>query len=293
MFLSEYKGNAQEKSYRCPVGKDIAGTQTNEAPVKYLLRQYGNVEEILCIVTSKAKETAWLPFQDMIARTAQDVALTEIPYEEGDDFTDGPLTGIMEKVQAEDEVLLETTGGFRNAVMDLLLLSRILSYTGVKTIGAVYSNYPKTEIEDLSHLIGFFDLVGGMQELTSFGSVKTLRAYYRRTEEPKIERLLSAMENLYETITLCKAKRIDACMQTFDAALTDAETCGDMMMRQLLPAFRKKFGKKLTTPGLIKWCIQSDMLQQAVTVYTERIPAFVIECGHFIEVTPFARTSGS
>lgn len=193
-------------------------------------------------------------------------------------------------MQAEDEVLLETTGGFRNAVMDLLLLSRILSYTGVKTIGAVYSNYPKTEIEDLSHLIGFFDLVGGMQELTSFGSVKTLRAYYRRTEEPKIERLLSAMENLYETITLCKAKRIDACMQTFDAALTDAETCGDMMMRQLLPAFRKKFGKKLTTPGLIKWCIQSDMLQQAVTVYTERIPAFVIECGHFIEVTPFART---
>lgn len=205
LFLSEYKGNAQEKSYRCPVGKDIAGTQTNEAPVKYLLRQYGNVEEILCIVTSKAKETAWLPFQDMIARTAQDVALTEIPYEEGDDFTDGPLTGIMEKVQAEDEVLLETTGGFRNAVMDLLLLSRLLSYTGVKTIGAVYSNYPKTEIEDLSHLIGFFDLVGGMQELTSFGSVKTLRAYYRRTEEPKIERLLSAMENLYETITLCKA----------------------------------------------------------------------------------------
>ena len=73
LFLSEYKGNAQEKSYRCPVGKDIAGTQTNEAPVKYLLRQYGNVEEILCIVTSKAKETAWLPFQDMIARTAQDV----------------------------------------------------------------------------------------------------------------------------------------------------------------------------------------------------------------------------
>lgn len=142
LFLSEYKGNAQEKSYRCPVGKDIAGTQTNEAPVKYLLRQYGNVEEILCIVTSKAKETAWLPFQDMIARTAQDVALTEIPYEEGDDFTDGPLTGIMEKVQAEDEVLLETTGGFRNAVMDLLLLSRILSYKK-STLGI---DMPPTEI---------------------------------------------------------------------------------------------------------------------------------------------------
>lgn len=150
-------------------------------------------------------------------------------------------------------------------VQYMLLLSRVLSYVGVKTIGAVYSNYQKAEIEDLSRLIGFFDLVGGMQELTSFGSVKSLRAYYAETDDQKIEGLLSAMENLYETITLCKTKRIDGCMQAFDTALTEAETCEDMMMRQLLPAFRGKFGKKLTTPGLIKWCIQSDMYRyQAV-----------------------------
>lgn len=291
LFLSEYKEeNAQEKNYHCPAGEDVTGTLTNEAPVKYLLRQYNNVKEVICIVTPRAKETAWMLFQAKTAQMAQGVALTEIPYEEGQDFADGPLTEIMKKVQTGDEVLLETTGGFRNAVMDLLLLSRVLSYTGVKTVGAVYSNYQKAEIEDLSRLMESFDLVGGMQELTSFGSVKTLRTYYAQTEDLKIKRLLSSMESLYETITLCREKRINECMQAFDAALTDAETCGDVMMRQLLPVFRKKFGKKLTTPGLIKWCIQSDMLQQAVTVYTERIPAFIMECGHFIEVTPFART---
>lgn len=290
LFLSEYKESAEERRYRCPVGDDVIGAQTNEAPVHYLLRQYSNVNEIICIVTERAKEKGWEVFQNKIREENVDVAVTEVPYEEGSDFAEGALTKIMEKVRAGDEVLLETTGGFRNAVMDMLLLSRVLSYVGVKTIGAVYSNYQKAEIEDLSRLIGFFDLVGGMQELTSFGSVKSLRAYYAETDDQKIEGLLSAMENLYETITLCKTKRIDGCMQAFDMALTEAETCEDMMMRQLLPAFRGKFGKKLTTPGLIKWCIQSDMLQQAVTVYTERIPAFIIECGHFIEVTSSART---
>lgn len=57
------------------------------------------------------------------------------------------------------------------------------------------------------------------------------------------------MENLYETITLCKAKRIDACMQTFDAALTDAETCGDMMMRAALAGLPKEVWQEADNAG--------------------------------------------
>ena len=196
LFLSDYKEDAREKRYRCPVGEDVAGVQTNEAPVRYLLRQYSGVEEIVCIVTPRAKAAAWAPFRDRIAGEYPNIVLTEIPYEEGEDFAGAPLAGIMGRVRAGDEVLLETTGGFRNAVMDLLLLSRVLSYTGVRTIGAVYSSFQKEEVEDLSRLIGSFELVAGMQELTSFGSVRTLRTYYGQTEDAKIRGLRTAMEDL-------------------------------------------------------------------------------------------------
>ncbi len=37
LFLSDYKGNAQEQAYLSPDGSTVNGTQTNEAPVKYLL----------------------------------------------------------------------------------------------------------------------------------------------------------------------------------------------------------------------------------------------------------------
>lgn len=49
---------------------------------------------------------------------------------------------------------------------------------GVKTAGAVYSNYNQKVIEDISSLISLFDFIDGMQELTSFGNVRSLRSYY-------------------------------------------------------------------------------------------------------------------
>ena len=103
LFLSEYKESAEERRYRCPVGDDVIGAQTNEAPVHYLLRQYSNVNEIICIVTERAREKGWEVFQNKIREENVDVAVTEVPYEEGSNFAEGALTKIMEKVRAGDE----------------------------------------------------------------------------------------------------------------------------------------------------------------------------------------------
>ena len=74
LFLSEYKESAKERKYRCPVGDDVIGAQTNEAPVHYLLRQYSNVNEIICIVTERAREKGWEVFQNKIREENVDVA---------------------------------------------------------------------------------------------------------------------------------------------------------------------------------------------------------------------------
>lgn len=277
LFLSEFRAGSEEKEYLCPDGLFVAGRQTNEAPVRYLLRAYPDISQILCIVTQKAQKTAWEQFRSTVQADCPNCTLVNIPFVDGEDFTAGPLAAVMSYIQKGDEILLETTGGFRNAIMHLLLLSRILSYAGVRTAGAVYSNFQEEEIQDVSHLIGLFDLVGGMQELTSFGSVRALRTYYgSQPKDPRIEALLTSVEALTETISLCRTSLIPERMQKFDGALSSAETCSDPLMRQLLPAFREKFGKKMTIPGLIKWCVQSDMIQQALTIYKERIPTYLL-----------------
>ena len=255
----------------------MTGCQTNEAPVKYLLRSWPNVLEILCIVTQEAAGALeW--FQSEIQNISPQTAIREIPYTEGMDFTSAPLSQIMEQMHAGDELLLDITGGLRDTVMELLLVSRALTYIGVHTVGAVYSNYNRARIEDVTHLIGMFDLIGGMQEFSNFGSTRTLRAYYGSTaKDYRIEKLLGSVEHLLDCITLCRTDQLETRLSDFDAALEDAESCDDPMMKTLLPAFRKKYGKKLTVLGLIRWCVQSDMLQQALTLYKERIPSFLLK----------------
>ncbi len=283
LFLSDLKPNAAELTYRCPDGSTVPGAQTNDAPVRYLLRSDVTIREIICVVTRQARDSAWDHFQAVVREAAPAVTVVSVPYEEEQDFSQAAIPAILAHTQKGDEIFLETTGGFRNANMHLLLLSRVLSYCGIRTSGAVYSNFKTRTVEDISHLIGLFDLVGGMQELTGLGSVRTLREYYsKQPMDPLIDELLTSMEDLTESITLCRTARIKPMMERFGSALEAANGCQDPLMAPLLSAFRNTFGKKLTTPGLIRWCVKNDMLQQALTLYTEQIPAFIMDRGDIL-----------
>lgn len=280
MFVSAYDpGKSQNNKYKCPDGSEVEGMQTNEAPVKYLLNKHPDIEKIIGIVTEQA-QSAWEYLDQLKNEINRKVEMKKVPYSLDENFEETTLPKILDFVDAQDEILLETTGGLRDTVMYLLLISRVLSYKGVKVSQAVYSNNQKRAIEDVSHLVKMFDLIGGMQEMTSFGSVRTLRKYYGKpAEDTRIENLLKSLEKLNESIILCRTRKIDSCMAEFAAALKDAQNCSDPLMCSLLPAFRNKFGEKMTVIDLIRWCIDSDMLQQALTVYNERIPAYIIKSG--------------
>lgn len=286
LYLSAYNENSKLAAYDCPVGGAVEGVQTNEAPVKYLLREHKDISEIICLVTTKAEETAWGLFQKVVQKFVQEedeqkanreVQCRPIFIPDEKDFARDILPEVIEAAQTADEIFLETTGGLRDAVMYLLLISRALSYAGVKTAGAVYSNYATRSITDAMPIIRLFDLIGGMQEATSFGNVRTLREYYGSpAQNDSVEKLLTAMENLWETIALCRTERLTGCLDEFNAAMERAQNSADPLMRALLPAFGKKYGKKMSIPGVIKWCVDSDMLQQALTIYRERIPGYIL-----------------
>lgn len=275
LFLSTFNSKSTENIYTCPDGSCVLGEQTNDAPVRYLLQKEPDIEKIICIVTTQARETIWEHFRHVVEDAAPDVETIPIAYEENEDFSEKAVPSILKLINADDIIFLDVTGGFRNANMYLLLLSRVLSYKGIRTAGAVYSNFKTDTVEDISHLIELFDLVGGMQELTSFGNVRTLRAYYDRQakrsqlRDEKIVTLLNSMERLTETITLCRTSQIEERLNRFNTALADAEDCEDALIRTLIPVFHEKFGRKLTTPGLIIWCVENGMIQQALTIYDD------------------------
>ena len=312
LFMSVMSPRAESKPYLCPDGREVEGTQTNEAPVKYLLRHYGKkITKILCVVSAACREnihgrgySTLEYFRREIERFCHEEELpfpegflTEIDFQEdgGIEAEADLVRNVSRELKPGDEILLETTGGFRNSVMLLLLLSKILAYTGHPTAGAVYSffdraNAGKDQVYDVSDLAGLFDLIAGMQELSGFGNVNALREYYKkRPHDAKIDALLSATKNLLDTITLCRTGQIRDAMRGFNDAMSAAETCQDAFLPQLLPAFRQKYGERMNLPGLIRWCVNSDMLQQALTIYKENIPDYLIdERKDVLEVKPDA-----
>ena len=264
------------REYTCPDGTTVFGTQTNDAPVRYLLKAHSDIIEVICVAT-KTAQAGVKRLGALLRRDGLTVKVIGVQYDENQNFAETAIPAIVNKyVQTGDSIYLDTTGGFRNANMYLLLLSRVLTYRGVSTAGAVYSNYQTKRVEDISHLIGMFDLVGGMQELSSMGNVKSLSAYYQNTTDSKIKLLVDSMKDLTEAISICQTQNLDEKMDAFNMALNEVENCSDPLMCVLIPAFREKFGRSMTMPGIIRWCVENGMIQQALTLYKERIPAYIL-----------------
>ena len=293
-----YKGDCETET--------VTGTQTNEAPVKWLLRKHPDISEVICLCSTESPkeiprknkdggsiaQSAWGHFSEDIGRFGKKNALSvqcfPISYEAEESLERDILPRLMEHIAPDDVIYLDLTGGMRNDNLNLFLLSRVLNYTGVTVRGAVYSNFQTKQVEDVSHLIHLFDLVEGVQDFTSFGSVRKLRDYFGSpAEDEAVEKLLSAMETLINNITICRSKSIKNDLESFNKALNQAKHCGNPLLEQLLPTFRSKYCKRkenqITLPELISWCLDSDMIQQALTLYTERIPAYLVE-EHFLTV---------
>lgn len=301
LFLSDLKPLATPAPYIFQGGSitdTVSGTQTNEAPVKWLLRKHPGISQIICLCSPESRkkitrtaadgspiqQSAWDHFSEDILKEMPDLTLSDIAYTSEDSLEYDLLPELMKYIESDDVIYLELTGGKRNDNLNLFLLSRVLHYTGVKIGGAVYSNFqaqPKC-VEDMSHLIHLFDLVEGVQDFTSFGSVRKLRDYYGSpAQDETVEELLRAMETLINHITLCRSSAIKSDIKSFNKALQQAKNCSDPLLEQLLPTFRRKYCKgrdnQITLPELIIWCLDSDMVQQALTLYTERVPAYLVD----------------
>lgn len=308
MYVSTPAKNAVEHEYTCPDKTKVTGMLTNEAPVKYLLNKYPNIEELICICSAQVsnnkfrwfvnpatgmkvklddeqtteepvfQETSYEYLEKVWSEYKPGIAIKKIDASSDDDFESIVVPKILERIESGDCIHMETTGGFRNDVINLLLLNRVLLYKDVQIGMAVYSDFGKKEVRNISHLLRLFDLIEGMQNLTSLGNVKKLKDYYGEDCPKEIQALLEAMENLTENITLCRSDKIENSMSEFNIALDGAKNYEEPLMRTLLPIFSDKFGKdgKMDIVDLINWCLESNMYQQAITVYAEQIPKYIL-----------------
>lgn len=201
----------------------------------------------------------------------------------------------------------DMTGGMRNASMMMLGVMRLLDFSKLKMGMVLYSNWEAGRsvnfVEDSGNVYRFFDLVAGATEFARYGSVEKLTEYYGMADgddltfnekygvSRELFELIKAMGYFARSIKLCRYGEFeDACralsdrISAFEKNGPEYVDANDKIFATLLPTIKESY-KKILGPhddlDIITWCVKQGYLQQAMTLYTERVPEFISDNGFY------------
>lgn len=197
----------------------------------------------------------------------------------------------------------DCTGGLRHANMMMLSVLRLMQYSGIEIGKILYANFnskPK-RVEEANLIYDTFGLVAGAEEFSNYGSVQAIKKFYNNEEleSPELKTLIQAMEQFDDAIKLCHygyfrkaiqqlrmAIRNYPALQVAEQEIPDetAQTIyyNTSLAATLLPRIKRDYSELLKSEELddltlIDWCLNHGYLQQALTLYTERIPEVLLD----------------
>ena len=212
---------------------------------------------------------------------------------------------IVKKLSKDDTIYIDYTSGIRDTSLLIILIIRYLEYTGIRCGGMIYSYYDnddksKNKIIDIKSTYDLFELLNGVNEFTSFGKSKTLSNYYNniwkdKEEHKEIKDLINVMDKFSDMMSLCIVDDIDQIMEELNEKILKVKSVKDKkdlnnsenklmnyMFFNLIYEIKKKFyldkDNKITYISLIKWCLDNDLIQQALTLYVEKMPEYYATC---------------
>lgn len=216
---------------------------------------------------------------------------------------------IVDELSEGDYIYIDYTSGIRDTSLLIILMIRYLEYTGIKCQGMIYSYYDnddkeKNRIIDIKSTYDLFELLNGVNEFASFGKSKSLSNYYKNICKGKeenykeISELIEVMNKFSDIMSLCIVEDVDTIIDELNEKISEVkklkvekDLSDDQnklmvyMFINLIKEIEKKFylgnNEKLTYINLIKWCLDNELIQQALTLYVEKMPEYYEECGFY------------
>lgn len=297
----------------------IEGTQTNESPIKYVISYLGkgeSLDEIYYFETEKVKEKTinnTLSSQEFLEQAIQKYCEDEgyavpqfrpIPFNEIKKDADNQseqqvelaLKSVLSMVKEiekagemrETNVYVDITGGFRYSTMLLVTIMRLLQFNGIKMQKVIYSDKDNGNIVDVTKIYELHDLVSGASEFSRFGSVNLLKEYYKNTSSKALEELIKKMDNFSESLQLCKAKEFREELKHLRQAIqefkqnvekSDEDRLFEVLLARVEQDYKDIIKEDASVPSIIKWCARKGFIQQALTLYVELIPEYLVTSG--------------
>lgn len=289
----------KEYSFKSDMGI-VTGIQTNDAPIKYLISYLNNkgrkAGKIIAVATSKA-DKSYDALCQMLSDYAKDTGI-DIPVPLKIHTSESQIAETIQKIVNEisldDKIFIDTTGGFRNSSYLLMAVVRILEYSDIMLEKAVYSklereNIEENAIEDVTELYNMFDLINAVNAFTSVGNSHELEEYFRGCDNRTIRDTIVAMNTFSDEITLCRTSKLNDVLQQLNTCLLEmtelnSDSRDSILFKSLSETIRSKFNVQhgeIEYPAIVKWCLDNRLIQQAVTIFVEKMPEYFYKRKYF------------
>lgn len=195
----------------------------------------------------------------------------------------------------ETNVYIDYTGGLRDTSFFMTVIIRYLEFSGIKCRKIVYSKWERELAEDnilydITFIYELFQLINGASEFAGTGNATTLKMLYEDTDNAEIKDVLEGLISFSNKMSLCRIGDVDDAITSLSVSLgklerytekTDESLYSDMFS-SLVPLIRSKMGIRsgentIEIPKLILWCLDNGMIQQAVTLYIEKMPEYYLD----------------
>lgn len=187
-----------------------------------------------------------------------------------------------------DQVICDISGGLRAGMMNMMLLLYFLRYEGIEItqiISAEKQEDNETILKNHTEFNQMIDMINALDAFTSHGDSGQLEKILTNQCEGDWIDLTKAIHTFSENIIQANPDKIsdnlNRIKQILDQPISEpSDSFTDEMIKEGgIPAIRTKLklNDQHDVIDTIYWCLENNMMLQALSIYNEQVPVYLIK----------------
>lgn len=202
---------------------------------------------------------------------------------------------------SEKEIYIDYTGGLRDTSLLMIAIIRYLEFKEISCKHIVYSDLKEQIVRNIHYTYNMFDMINGVSEFVGTGNARQLINFLEKSniENKNVKNFIEKIKTFSDDISICQVASIENSVEDIKKSITELEKDESedvfiQMFKTLIPIVKDKMyigQAKVSALDLAQWCLENNMLQQAVTIYTEKVLFYYIDNNYSDFVNELTSTS--
>lgn len=195
---------------------------------------------------------------------------------------------LKQKFKPHDQIICDISGGLRAGMISMLLLMYFLRYEGIEIVQILSAEHQEDNeiiLKNHTEFNEMIDMINALNSFTSQGDSRQLEKILTDQCEKDWTALTRAIHTFSDNIIQANPDKISDNLNQISYILNQSEDTGtkesftdEMITAGGIPAIRSKLklDDNHDVIATIYWCLENNMMLQALSIYNEQVPVYLI-----------------